>query len=203
MPLQNRVFPTGDIVAHPARGLFMGNRGILHDDQQSLGPARWRHGNWIICTLAFKGRKRSLMAPGGYTELFFLDEAVAFAAGHRPCAECRRAAYNAFTAAWCRAYGTKPGAKDIDRTLHAARITRTRQQIRHAAPCPPLPDGTIILHDDQPHLVLGPHLQPWTPAAYMPPVPRPETEVTVLTPKPLVDILRQGYVLTLHPSALT
>jgi hypothetical protein len=203
MRLQNRVLPTGDIVAHPARGLFMGNRGILHDDHQTLGPARWRHYNWIICMLAFKGRKRSLMAPGGYTELFFLDEAVAFAAGHRPCAECRRAAYNAFTSAWARAFGDRPGAKDIDRTLHAARVTRTRQQVRHTAPCASLPDGAFILHNDQPHLVLGRCLHPWTPAAYMAPVPRPETAVAVLTPRPLIEVLGQGYAPTLHPSALT
>ena len=90
MPLQNRVTPGGEIIADPARGTLMGNRGILHDAGQRLGVARWRHPHWIYCRLSFKGRRRAVMAPGRYTELFFLDEASALAAGHRPCYECRR-----------------------------------------------------------------------------------------------------------------
>ncbi len=202
MPLQNRVFPTGEIVALSVRGTLTGNRGILHRADKTLGLARWRHPHWISCSLTHKDWHRNVMSPGTWTELFFLDEAVAFSAGHRPCAECRRTAYTAFKAAWTRAFGLTPSAKDIDCTLHSARVTRSRQQIRHEAPCPSLPDGTFILYNDQPHLVQGPRLHPWTPAGYLPPVPRPKTRVIVLTPEPLVHILRQGYSPTLHPSAL-
>ncbi|MDB5560081.1 MAG: hypothetical protein JWQ36_3015, partial [Enterovirga sp.] len=105
MPRQNRVLPTGEIVALPFRGAFMGNRGILHDEAGRLGRARWRHPHWIICRLAFKGRRRAIMAPRRYTELFFPDEAVALAAGHRPCAECRRDAFGAYRSALARAEG--------------------------------------------------------------------------------------------------
>src|SRR5688500_15168681 len=98
MPLQNRVTPFGEIEAAPARGLFMGNRGILHDANQQLGRARWRHKSWVTCLLSFKDRRREVMAPRRYTELFFCDEAVALAAGHRPCAECRREDYERFRA---------------------------------------------------------------------------------------------------------
>jgi hypothetical protein len=101
MPLQNRVIPSGEIISDPSRAAkFMGNRGILHDDERRLGRARWRHRAWIVCALSFNGRRRTLMAPGSYTELFFLDEAVAFAAGHRPCGECRREAYLRFLEGW-------------------------------------------------------------------------------------------------------
>ncbi|MGB8623555.1 MAG: hypothetical protein WCD16_12105, partial [Paracoccaceae bacterium] len=105
MPLQNRVLPTGEIVVHPARADFMGNRGILHGGNRQLGTARWRHKTWITCLLSFKGRKRVPMTPGRYTELFFLDEAVALAAGHRPCAECRRADFLRYRDAWQAATG--------------------------------------------------------------------------------------------------
>ena len=120
-PLQNRVLPTGDIVAIPARGTMTGNRGILHRPDKTLGAARWRHKAWICCTLDWQARRREVMAPNRWTELFFLDEAVALAAGHRPCAYCRRAAYLAFRAAWARASGATPKAPEIDATLHGAR----------------------------------------------------------------------------------
>lgn len=201
MPLQNRVFPTGDIVADAARGSLTGNRGILHDDAQKLGSARWRHPHWISCLLAFRGRRRQVMAPGRWTELFFLDEAVACAAGHRPCAECRRGAFAAFQAAWARATGTPARAPDIDRALHAARITRDRRQVRHTAPCTDLPPGTFILIADRPHLVTGAGLHPWAPGGYAPAVPRVAATVTVLTPAPMVATFRAGYAPILHPSA--
>jgi len=121
--LQNRVTPFGEIVATPARGLSMGNRGILHDDRRRLGRRRWTHKAWICCVTEFRGRRRQVMAPGRYTELFFLDEAVALAAGHRPCFECRRAAANAFAACW----GGEPRAPDMDRVLHAERLAGNRQ----------------------------------------------------------------------------
>lgn len=197
MPLPNRVLPTGEITADPARGLFMGNRGILHDAEGRLGPARWRHPHWIICLTAIRGRRRPLMAPGTYTELFFLDEAVALSAGHRPCAECRRAAYDAFRAA----IGIDR-APEIDRVLHAARVTRDRRQMRHRARAGDLPDGTFVLIDHAPCLIRGGAALPFAPAGYGAPRPRPDREVTVLTPVPAVAALRAGYAPVLHPSAL-
>ena len=124
MPLQNRVTPRGDIVATPARGTLTGNRGILHDAGRQLGAARWRHHRWICCRLDFKGRRRAVMAPGRYTELFFLDEATALAAGHRPCWECRREAFQDFQSAWRCAFGGADdvGAAAMDRILHRARV---------------------------------------------------------------------------------
>ena len=202
MTLPNRVLPTGEIVAVPLRGTFMGNRGILHGADQTLGPARWRHPHWICCVLSFKDRHRTPMTTGRYTELFFLDEAVALAAGHRPCAECRRADYLRFLDAWERAHGDRPRTAGIDRVLHAARVEpRTRRQRRHEADLATLPDGTFVLHAVAPALVRGDRLHPFGPGAYRPPIPRPRSgAVQVLTPAPLVAVLHAGYPVALHPS---
>lgn len=199
--LQNRVLPTGDIVADPARGMFMGNRGILHDDQQRLGTARWRLKGWVCCALSFKGRHRKMMQPGRYTELFFLDEAVALAAGHRPCAECSRADYTRFRDAWAAAQGSQPTAPDMDRALHPARVTRSRAQVRHQAEARGLPDGVFVLWQDRPHLVSGDHALPFAPDGYGSATARPDGLVTVLTPAPTVAVLAAGYRPRLHPSA--
>ena len=201
MTLQNRVLPTGDIVADPARGTLTGNRGILHDDTRCLGTARWRHPRWISCALDWKGIRRTPMTPGTWTELFFLDEAVAMAAGHRPCALCRRPAFRAFRGAWVRGTGVPDDAPSIDRALHAARVTRDRRQVRHEALLATLPDGTFVLWGQAPHLVRGALIHPFTPAAYCPPLPRPEAIVTVLTPAPMVATLAAGYVPLIHPTA--
>src|SRR5205814_2777553 len=131
MPLQNRVTPFGEIVAVPARGTFMGNRGRLHDAQQRLTRSRWHLKAWIICVLEFEGRHRTVMAPNRYTELFFLDEATALAAGHRPCFECQRRRYNEFRAAWAAGnlHGPSPvTAGEIDERLHADRLDRSRSK---------------------------------------------------------------------------
>ena len=188
MPLQNRVLPTGEIVAVAARGLFMGNRGILHDDGQRLGRARWKGKAWICCVLQFKGRKRPVMAPGSWTALFFLDEAVALAAGHRPCAECRRADYNAFRAAW----GGAAKAPEIDLILHEARL-EGRGQRRFLADGASLPDGCFVLSQGQPHLIWGALMRPYAPQGYGPGIPCPDGVVPVLTPAPIVAVLRAGY----------
>jgi len=200
MPRQNRVQPDGQIIAHPARGLLMGNRGILHDGSGQLGRARWRHPHWITCLTAFKGRKRPLMAPGRYTELFFLDEAVASAAGHRPCAECRRADWLRFRALWSGIYGPADAAA-IDRALHAARLTPERRQCRHQAPADTLPEGAMVLWRNAVHLVTARGLHPHSPAGYGPPQPRPEGMLEVLTPAPLVAVMAAGWRPVLHPSA--
>ena len=205
MPLQNRVTPFGEIVAHPARGGLMGNRGILHDDRRTLGAARWRHANWVTCVLAFKGRHRAVMSPRRYTELFFLDEAVALAAGHRPCAECRRADYNAFRAGWAAALGGEmPSAKAMDRVLHAARIERPgRRQHRHLAPIDKLPDGVFVVvpGNAAAWLVRGARLHPFAYDRYGDPVDRPAgLAVEVLTPRPTVAALAAGYRPAVHRS---
>jgi hypothetical protein len=196
MPLQNRVTPGGEIIADPARGTLMGNRGILHDARQRLGAARWRHPHWICCRLAFKGRRRAVMAPGRYTELFFLDEATALAAGHRPCCECRREDFRAFQAAWRRAFGHAAAAPAIDRALHGARVEpRLRRQIRFQAPLEDLPDGVFVLLPEAPNplLVQGDRLYPWHPGGYGPPRARRSGRASVLTPAPAVAVLRAGY----------
>lgn len=195
MPLQNRVLPTGEIVAAAFRGTLMGNRGILHDGQRQLGVARWRHRNWVCCLLSFKGRHRPVMQPGPhYTELFFHDEAVALAAGHRPCAECRRADYEGFRDAWQAAFGARPPAPEIDRVLHAARVdSRSRAQIRHAAEAADLPDGAMALLEGVAHLQWQGALHPWSVAGYGPARPPVAGPVTVLTPAPNVAVLAAGY----------
>jgi hypothetical protein len=207
MPLQNRVTPMGDIIADAARGTLMGNRGILHDASRRLGTARWRHRGWICCRLSFKNRRREVMAPGRYTELFFLDEATALAAGHRPCCECRRDEFRAFQAAWRRTAGSpNASANAIDRVLHEARVDpRTRRQIRFEAPLDDLPDGAFVLLPagaSRPLLVRGDDLLPWRPAGYGAPRPRPShIRCVVLTPEPILAVLRAGYAPSLHPTS--
>ncbi|MFN3210732.1 MAG: hypothetical protein ACE369_17360 [Roseovarius sp.] len=192
MTLQNRVLPTGEIAAIPVRGSLMGNRGILHDDDRQLGKARWRHPHWVTCLLEFKGRRRALMQPRNYTELFFLDEPTALAAGHRPCGECRRAAFRRFVALFHAANGTATLA-EIDRLMHRDRVSRTRAQLRHTAPLDTLPDGAFVLHDDAPHLVWGPHLRRYTPQGYTASLPRPSGPALALTPACTIAALAAGY----------
>lgn len=198
MPLQNRVLATGDIVAHPARGLFMGNRGILHDTNQRMGAARWRHKAWVTCVLRHKDWHREVMQPDNYTELFFLDEAVALAAGHRPCALCRRGAYNAYR----DAAGFRSTAKSLDDSLHEARVIPRRfEQRRIELDFGEIPIGAIVLLA-VPKLVLEDALLPVSPEDYGPSEKRPQSgKVTVLTPAPTIVALRAGYRPILHPSA--
>ncbi|MGI9489739.1 MAG: hypothetical protein ACR2RF_28410 [Geminicoccaceae bacterium] len=213
MPRQNRVTPEGDIVTLSERGLFMGNRGILHDAEQRLRRVRWRHPHWIICALAFKGWHRDVMQPNTYTELFFMDEATALAAGHRPCALCRKAPYldyqDALKAALHR--DQRLGASSLDRMLHSARIEAgTRRQWRFEARLDNLPDGVMVKNqEDAAHdgsgtiwLVHNRHLLRWRPSGYDRSVHRPNgITVQILTPRPTVLALQQGYRPLLHPSA--
>lgn len=189
----------------PARGLFTGNRGVLHGTDKRLKPALWRHKNWIICALQFKGRHRTLMTPNRWTELFFLDEAVALAAGHRPCAECRRQAYNAWMDAMSVGAGCKrPSAPDLDKRLHRERaISGARAMQRHQAKLEDLPDGAFVFapHTDQPALVVGDRLLPWSHSGYGKPLKRKPGAVTLITPPTSVAALNGGYAPLLHPSA--
>ncbi len=184
MPLQNRVTPLGDLIADPARGLVYGNRGCLHDAQGAI-VRRFQVKRWIACRLEFKGRRRvEKLQPGRYTELFFLDEATAFAAGHRPCAECRRQDYNRFM----RTVGeTRAGA--IDDRLHAERLGP-----RRSAPLAALPDAAFVLRGGEPWLVLGDDLLRWTPGGYVERAARPrDGEATVVTPPSLLLALAAGF----------
>jgi hypothetical protein len=204
LTLQNRVLPTGEIVADPARGTFTGNRGIIHRPDATLGTSRWSHKHWLVCVLDHpKGRYHGPMPDRGWSALFFLDEAVAIAAGHRPCHYCRRSAYLAYRAAWEAADDAQPDRMHMDTTLHNARVTRTRQQVRHDGKLDDLPDGTFILHEGRAHLVLGDHLLPFSPTGYDAPRSRPSGPTTILTPAPSVAVLRHGYRPVLHPSATT
>ena len=180
MPLQNRVTPHGKLISDPARGLVYGNRGCLHDAQ---GRIRRHHATrrWIACRLRFRGWHRApLLQPGRFTELFFLDEATAFAAGHRPCALCRREDYNRFL----EIVG-EPGADAVDARLHAERFSRHRAG--------DLPDGAFVLHEDAPWLLLGEELLRWTPAGYTDRRPRRAGAATVITPPTLLAVLRSGW----------
>jgi hypothetical protein len=206
MPLQNRVTPFGEITAQSWRGTLMGNRGILHDARGNLGTARWRHRNWVCCVTEFRGRHRQPMPPPGsptrYTALFFRDEVSALAAGHRPCAECRNADYRRFKAAWTAAGLPGANAQAIDRALHAARVTRTRQQVTHRADLATLPDGVFLTlpdAEDAPLLKWRAQLWRWSPEGYSDARALPggacrERTVRVLTPAPTVAVLRAGYV---------
>jgi hypothetical protein len=206
MPLQNRVTPLGELVADPARGLVYGNRGCLHDEAGRI-RRRFNGRRWIACRLRFRGWHRTpLMQPGRFTELFFLDEATAFAAGHRPCALCRREDYNRFVAIWIGLHPGDAGADAIDARLHAERVDpSTRAHRRHDAALDDLPDGAFVLEDDGPRLVLGSHLLSWTPGGYVARTPRPAGQpALVITPPSLVDVLRTGWqsvVPLLHPTA--
>jgi hypothetical protein len=206
VPLQNRVTPLGELIAHPARGLVYGNRGCLHDADGQV-RRRYQVRRWIACRLEFRGRRRSpLMQPGRFTELFLLDEATALAAGHRPCAECRREDYDRFTTLWRHLHGDA-GADAIDARLHGERIDpETRRHRLHPAAADELPDGAFVLHDGSPKLVLGDELLTWAPGGYVAREPRPRGSATLITPPALVAVLRSGWrptaVPLLHPSTV-
>jgi hypothetical protein len=194
-PRQNRVTPIGEIVAIPLRGSWMGNRGILHNDN---GTVVRNHASqlWITCALSFRGWRAAQWQPHHYTVLFFHDEAVSLAAGHRPCALCRREAYDAYRIALAEHDGAKPLlAKEIDARLHAERlIARTRQRRLHGRPWTEVPDGAFVVHDDAPHLATGDGLVRWTTDGYAETHRRPrQGAAAVLTPPASVAALRAGY----------
>jgi hypothetical protein len=199
MPLQNRVSPYGTLFRTPGRGTLMGNRGgTIHNDAREI-VRRYASRRWIACVLEFKGRWRPVMAPRRYTELFFLDEAVALAAGHRPCAECRRDRYNAFRRAWNAEH--PPGAVAMDAVLHPARMDRHGRKVTWQSQLASLPNGTFIEFDAAPWLVWDDALALWTPEGYTRRIGRAAAgPVTVLTPRPIVECLSVGYEPMVHPS---
>ncbi|MGH2789851.1 MAG: hypothetical protein ACRDJ0_02555 [Actinomycetota bacterium] len=183
----------------------MGNRGCLHTTDRRLGVARWRSKHWICCTLDWKDVRRDPMPPGRWTALFFLDEATALAAGHRPCAYCRRADFNSFAECWHLAHGLadRPRAMHIDAQLHKERVdSRTRRQLTRTKLIRELPDGTMVRYRGAPGLLLGERVLPWSFDGYgTPTVVAPATLVEVLTPPATVATIAGGYSPFLHPSA--
>ncbi len=209
MPKQNRVTPFGELVALPERGTFLGNRGVLHDENGHTKRA-WQVKRWIVCVLEFRGRKRQVMKPGSYTELFFLDEATALAAGHRPCAECRHVRFMDFCRAWGSAHQpakstSRPTADEMDQQLHAERLTSDRSKGTAVAALDDLPDGVIVAlpaSEEQAYLVRGGSLLAWSPRGYRERKRRPEgKDVQLLTPPSTVEAIRAGYIPEIHPSA--
>jgi hypothetical protein len=204
MPLRNRVTPFGEIVAVSGRGLLMGNRGILHDAQGTIKrDSQVRR--WIACRLEFRGRHRTVMRPGSYTELFFLDETAALAAGHRPCAECRHGDYQAFQAAWKLVHPDAPTSADVmDARLHSERRVRPWVKRTYLGDLGDLPDGTYVALEDRAWLVWRDRLFAWAADGYVDRRPRPPRgSVTVLTPHSLVGVLRAGYRPAVHPTAVS
>ena len=201
MPLQNRVTPFGEIVALPGRGTIMGNRGVLHNDQRRIVRVTQLR-RWIACRLEFRGRRRVVMRPRTWTELFFLDEATAFSAGHRPCAECRNADYKRFQGLWEKCFGVRVRADEMDAVLHGERLQR-RAKRTWRAEISTLPDGVYISIDGAAVIVCGDHVAAWTACGYAEPFPRPARgEVEVLTPPSIVAVFRAGYKPEVHPSLL-
>ncbi|GGA98250.1 hypothetical protein [Puia dinghuensis] len=206
--LQNRVDPLGNIIRTPARGHWMGNRGVLHNPQQEI-VRPWKLKAWITCVLVFKGRRRAVMAPDRWTELFFFDEATAFAAGHRPCFECRREDALRFKRCWLKGnpeYGfdERTSMQEIDAVLHRERVSADGQKVMYDAYFGALPDGSFILWKGEPHLVYDGLVYRWSPEGYAAGEPMPGSDsneirrirdtVSVLTPRSVVKAFRAGYV---------
>jgi hypothetical protein len=202
MPLQNRVTPTGDIIATAHRGMFTGNRGIIHDPATKTLTRRWASHAWLTCVCEFRGRRREVMGGRSWTELFFLDEATALAAGHRPCFYCRRDDANRFRRAWEQGNGVGGmRAPGIDAVLHRERLDRGKKRL-HALPTPVkrLPDGAIVALDGESFLIAQGRALLWSPVGYS------EAQGTLahamlLTPPSTLRALSAGYRPALHPSA--
>jgi hypothetical protein len=203
MPLQNRVTPTGEIIATPHRGLFTGNRGIIHDPAtKTLLRKRWSTPAWLTCVCEFRGRWREVMGGRSWTELFFLDEATALAAGHRPCFYCRREDANRFRAAWQA--GNRVGhrrANEIDAVLHRERLAGGKKRL-HALPAPleKLPDGAMVQQGTESFLIAEGRALLWSPDGYR------DAHIAMhgpmlLTPPSTLRVLAAGYQPVLHPSA--
>ncbi len=197
--LQNRVDPFGNIITIKARGAWMGNRGILHNDEQQIIRS-FKLKAWITCKLEFNDRKRSVMSPNRYTELFFLDEATSFAAGHRPCFECRRNNYQHFKSLWIKGnpdyhFDEKTSITKIDDILHKERIDRSKTKVTYKENVEELPDGSFVLFDGKSYLILDQKMYLWSPFGYdttnvlsMP------GRFTILTPRSIVNTFRAGYL---------
>ncbi|HEY5746579.1 MAG TPA: hypothetical protein VIU12_10920 [Chryseolinea sp.] len=197
--LQNRVDPFGNLIKTKARGAWMGNRGVIHNESQEiLRPFKLKA--WIICKLQFKGRQRKIMSPNRWTELFFLDEATAFAAGHRPCFECRREDANKFKTQWLKGnpeYGfdQKTSIQKVDEIIHRERIDRKGSKVVFEEDIHTIPNGCFVVYDDAAFLVLNKVLFPWSPSGYGQSITFPDVDkIRILTPKSVVNAFRAGYL---------
>jgi hypothetical protein len=203
MPLQNRVTPQGDIIATPHRGLFTGNRGIIHDPETKTLTRRWANKAWLTCVCEFRGRRREVMGGRSWTELFFLDEATALAAGHRPCFYCRRDDAVRFRAAWQEGNGVAGvRARDIDAVLHRERLAGAKKRL-HACTIPPkeLPDGAMVQEGMESYLIAQGRALQWSPDGYRK-VAGAIRNVMLLTPPSTLRALSAGYRPVLHPSVV-
>ncbi|GAB2794631.1 hypothetical protein GCM10027040_21120 [Halomonas shantousis] len=207
MPLQNRVDPFGNLHSVQARGALLGNRGQLHDANKNI-VRPWKTKAWVTCALEYGDTQRTIFAPDSYSELFFLDEATAFAAGHRPCASCRNKRYREFKAQWLAANpelvpGEKPPIAAIDKVLHAERAAQSGDKVTFKTAIETLPFGTIIEQDGATFLVGEKELLPWSFHGYSQPALLPEegTSVTVLTPASIVLLFQQGFRPEVHETA--
>jgi hypothetical protein len=200
VPLQNRVTPFGELVSVAGRGLLTGNRGVLHEERRIVRA--WQVRRWIACRIEFRGRHRAIMQPRRWTELFFLDDATALAAGHRPCAQCRYGDYQRFRSLWQHSHGAA-SAEGMDRVLHAERLDGRRKRA-YRARFAALPDGAYVAVDGAAWLVYRGELLAWSDAGYADRRPRPPGgEADVLTPRSIVALLAAGYPVSVHPSAMS
>jgi hypothetical protein len=202
LPARNRVSPLGEIIAVAGRGAWMGNRGCLHRGRGARDVVRnHQHKTWITCALSFRDRRVPQWEQNRYTPLFFLDEAVALAAGHRPCAECRRKAYNLYRTLWAETHsGAMPYAADMDARLHQERTGHAEYRTRWEV----LPDGVFVATDSGPAVVVGGHVAIWDrhDNLYREKRPRPKAGTApVLTPPCTAHILRAGYPAQIDDSA--
>src|SRR6185369_8147350 len=203
MPLQNRVTPSGDIIATPHRGMFTGNRGIIHDPATKTLTRRWASQAWLTCLCEFRDRRREVMGGRSWTELFFLDEATALSAGHRPCFFCRRDDAVRFRAAWEEGNGLRRVlARDIDTVLHRERLSNRKKRL-HALPAslPELPDGAMVQQGTQSFLIVQGRALKWSPAGYRN-APGAIADAMLLTPPSTLRALSTGYRPVLHESAV-
>jgi hypothetical protein len=201
-PARNRVTPLGDIEAFPLHGAYTGNRGNLHRGREIV--RNHAHDSWVTCSLRFNGRWNEQWVPHRRTWLYFFDEAVSLAAGHRPCAECRWRNYKDFQAAWADGSSALPSAKEMNRQLHAERLVRgTHQRRLHQLDARDLPDGTFVMLDDRPFLLVGDAAVEWTREGYAERRRRPrDGSVTAITPPSTINVLRSGYDPHIRPAAL-
>ncbi|WP_240696912.1 hypothetical protein [Vibrio lentus] len=194
MPLQNRVSPSGELLADNARGSWLGNRGILHNEKKEI-IRPWKHKNWVLCQLNFKERKREVFSQNSYSELFFLDEATALSAGHRPCASCRRQRFDEFKQAWGAAQLSELKVDEIDKVLHQDRAIRGGKKVTYNEKLTNLPNGVFVELEGKPWLIWRNELHEWHPDGYRAQADiHGDLNVTVLTPKCMVEVVNAGFI---------
>nr|WP_315032443.1 hypothetical protein [uncultured Chryseobacterium sp.] len=204
--LQNRVSPQGAIIKTEARGAWLGNRGVIHNEHKEITKP-FKVKAWIICMLDFRGRHREIMQPDRWTELFFLDEATAFSAGHRPCFQCRYKDHIRFKEYWIKGnpqhgFNIKTSVKEIDNIIHTERIDKDGEKVMYTELIKNLPDGVIINKEEGDFLLLNGKLYHWTPFGYdYYENVAADVTVQVLTPHSIVNAFKMGYSPQIDASA--